>query len=290
MHFYPEGPMFKKFLILMVFLVSAQASAYLIGSKLVFDRVSTQHGKGAYTIEQEVTFHEGADTFQVRENWLVGDGGNMRVYVTGNGIKIFRLLKKKRIFWIDGGSERADNESVDYFMSPLLTRSPNELKREFVRWGVLPEEALRDRPVVRDLKQINNETENFVRLARVAGTTCYAYGQPEPVVSQGPLLPGVWIEQDAFVMRKLRSPSGAEFVGNDYAPYSKNLWYPRNQLISFDNHTISIRVLSVNSVELTNDRKGQLEPSWIRGHSDANAIWPKNNLVGVIQEFYKRFR
>src|SRR5579863_9158352 len=69
------------------------ASAYIVGSHLVFDRVTAQHGRGAYAIEQDVTFRDGIDTVTVRENWLVADGGEMRLQAQGDGLRIFRILK-----------------------------------------------------------------------------------------------------------------------------------------------------------------------------------------------------
>jgi hypothetical protein len=250
--------------------------------------VTAQHGKGSYVIEQEVLFRDGSDSIIIKENWYVTDGSEMRVQATGPGLKLFRLLKHKRVYWVDGGSERADLATDDYFMSPLLTRNILEEKRIFNHWGVLPESALQDKRQVRDVKQIKSESESFVRLSRIGGTINYAYGQPTPVT--GPVLPGLWIEQDEFFIRKMRSPSGAEFVGNEYAPYSKNLWLPRSQIITFSNHVATIRVINVASVDFSNEQKKQLDSSWIRNRPEAATVWPKSNLSGQVQEFYKRFR
>lgn len=237
----------------------------------------------------EVMFHEGIESLSVKENWLVVDGGEMRVWATGDGLRIFKLLKRGRIYWAEqNGPEHADETPASFFMTPLFIRSPVEEKRFFMKWGILPPEVLREKRLPRDVKDIKVETEPFVRLGRTAGAIQYAYGKPAP--ADGPLPPGLWIEQDAFVIRKMRSPDGSEFTGSDYAPYARNLWLPRFQTILFDNHMVSMRILRVSGIELSNEHKKQLDSSWLRGHPDAGSQFPKSTLALVVQEFYKRFR
>ena len=275
-------------LCLSIFLIGVIAHAYIVSSRFIFERVTQQHGKSSYSIEQEVTFREGAESLIVKEIWLVADGGEMRVIASANGFKTFRLLKKKRVFWIDGGSERSDEMSDAYFMSPLLLRSATEEKKFFIKWNILPEDILREKKPVKDLKLVKNETEPFVRLARTAGTVAYAFGEPAPV--EGPLPAGLWIEQDEFTIRKMRTPDGSEFVGNDYAAFSKNLWYPKTQNISFGNHQVSIRVTNLNSVEFSSEQKKQFDPGWVRNRPELATVWPKTNISMQVQDFYKRFR
>lgn len=277
------------FAMLMAVIVSSRSHAAIPSSHFIFEKVCSQHGRGAYSIEAEVNFQEGIEKLSVRENWTVLDGGEMRVSVNSPAMKVHRILKKGRIYWIDQtGSERSDEVGSSYFMSPLITRSPTEEKKYFMRWKVLPSDALREKRSPKDLKDLSYLNESFVRLGRVSGVITYAYGNPTPVGARP--LPGLWIEQDGFVIRKMRSPEGAEFYGNDYAPYSKNLWFPRNQVIYFDNHLVSIKILKVSAIETNNEVKRQFDVASLRGRSDLAAIWPKSPLAPVVQEFYKRFR
>ncbi|MDZ4678234.1 MAG: hypothetical protein SGI74_12085 [Oligoflexia bacterium] len=270
-------------------LFTVNANAYIPTSHFIFDRTAAQHGKSAYSIEQEVIFSEGIERLTVKENWLVVDGGEMRVQAYGDNFRVIKLLKRGRNYWVDqDSSERGGEVSPDFFMSPLLTRSAMDLKKHFNKWGIIPAEALREKRISKDLKEIKVETENFVRLGRVSGAVTYTYGKLTPVNS--PATPGLWIEQDAFVIRKMRSPSGAEFFGNNYLAYLKNLWFPRNQTITFDNHTVEVRVTRVQSIDLNTEQKRQFDSNWFRNRPDVATMWPKSSLAPVVQEFYKRFR
>jgi hypothetical protein len=213
----------------------------------------------------------------------------MRVIARGEGFRITRIMRKNKIYWIDqDGSERADNAGHDHFMAPLLTRNSVDLRRIFISWGVLPYEALREKRAIRDVKEVKNETDPWVRLGRVDGAIQYAYGKPAP--KEGVTPPGVWIEQDGFVIRKMRSPSGAEFFGDDYGDYSRNLSYPKTQTYSFNGSQAQVRVLRVASITLKPEQKRQLELSYYRGKPENTAAWPNSGLTPVVQEFYKRFR
>src|ERR1700679_2042874 len=77
--------------------IACSAHAYVPSSQFIFNRVTSTHGRGAYLIEDEVSLHEGNDAITLRENWIVIDGGEMRVSAQGSGARVFRVLKKGRI-------------------------------------------------------------------------------------------------------------------------------------------------------------------------------------------------
>ncbi|MCC6276851.1 MAG: hypothetical protein IT289_02920 [Oligoflexia bacterium] len=270
-------------------LMSHSAHGYIPTSHFVFSKTGTQHGAGAYSIDQEVVFTQGADRFVVQENWLVQDGSEMRVLAKGDGFRLARIFKRSKIYWIDPtGADRAEPAPQDYFMSALNTRNSTELRRIFVNWGVLPYEALRERRAIRDMRDIKNETEPWVRLGRIGGAVQYAYGKPG--VGDGTQPPGLWIEQDAFIIRKMRSPSGAEFFGNEYAEYSRNFWYPKSQIYNFNGNQVTVTVNRVVGLTLKGEQLQQFNLESYRGKPDSQTLWPNSGLAPIVQEFYKRFR
>jgi hypothetical protein len=275
---------------IMAVLITCTANAYVPSTQFIFNRLAAQHGKGEYSIDDEVTFHEGADTAIFHENWLVFDGGEMRVVaVSDDGGRIFKIMKRGRVYWLEeGSSEHSDEVGPDQFMRVLLTRSAVDLKRTFVNWGIMPSEVLREKKMPKEVKDLQYEPETFVRLGRIAGTVAYVYGTPAPVEGTAPA--GLWIEQDVFNIRKLRTPDSSEISLNDYATYARGLAFPRSQTILWGNHEVNVRVTKVNGVNLSGEQRRQTEPSWFRGHSDAATHWPKANLTPVIQDFYKHFR
>src|ERR1017187_7975699 len=260
----------KRFsIIILTFFLSVSALAYIPTTHFILDRVAASHGKGAYSIDLEVVFREGGDSYTARENWIVGEDGSLRVFASGpEGFRTYRLKKINRIYWTDTGRvDRSEEATNDYIMFPLLTRSTLEIKRFFVRWNIIPAEVLTPRHTV-DLKEVKSvkelapEKEDFVRLGRTAGAVTYTFGVPTPANSKPN--PGLWVEQDAFAVRLMRAPSGAELAASDYAPYSKGLWFPRSQTLTFDNHSVAIRTVRVQSVELSRDQKAQLDASYLR--------------------------
>lgn len=272
-----------KTIFLIFTLFATIALAYIPSSQFIFDRTAELHGKGAYKIVQELTFKGPSETQIVRETWTIVDGGEMLVQAAGEEFQMTRLLKRGRIYWADtNGNDQSVEVPVDYYMPALIIRNSTELKKFFFKWGALPPEALREKYTPRDLKQLKIETEKFVRLGRVNGTVQYQFGQTDGAA--------LWIEQDQFFVTKMRAPSGAEFLGQDYIIFSRGFAYPKTQSITFGANKVDIKTLSVVAINLTADMKKQFEPAAFRGREDINVVWPKHSLASLVQDFYKRFR
>lgn len=270
-------------IIIFSFFVSLSAWAYIPTTNFVFNRVADLHGTGSYRINMDVVFKEGAETQTVKESWIVHDSGDMFVIASGNEFKLAKLTKRGRTYWVEQvAGDRTSESSIDAFMPILFQRNATSLKQLFVRWGVLPPDVLKEKKVPKELLEIKNDPEPFVRLGRVNGAVAYAYGEPDK--------PGVWVEQDHFFISKMRMPSGAEFLGQDYMIYAKNLAFPKNQVVSFGSTRVEIKVNSLSSAELTKEEKSRLEPSGLKNKPELLTTWPKSALTNSIQEFYKRFR
>ena len=99
--------------------------------------------------------------------------------------------------------------------------------------------------------------------------------------------PGIWIQQDEFVVRKLRLPSQVEMSANNYNNFARNLSYPRSRTIRWGNNTVTIRLISASARPQT--AVALFQPSSL----DANLKWDGINSLAtkdVITEFYTRFR
>lgn len=262
--------------------------AYIPSSSFIFDKVASLHGRGAYLLEQDVLFQQGSDSLPVKESWLIVDGSEMRLVAQGPGFKTVRLFKKGRIYWLDENqAERADEPSADFFMPALLMRTPADLKKFFIGWKVLNPDILKDKKPYKDLKEIKHEPEKMVRLGRVGGAIAYAFGVPAPLGGHNP---GVWVQQDEFVIRKMRTPSGAEIVNSDFAPFSRGFWYPKTKNISFGTQMIAVKLTKLHGIEMTNEKKKLMDPIWFRSNKTASTQWPSHGLSGTVKEFYTRFR
>ena len=83
--------------------------------------------------------------------------------------------------------------------------------------------------------------EPFVRLARSGGTINYAFGSIATGEAAHTHPRGLWIEQDQFVLRKIRFHSGAELSAERYSNYSRGLDYPRKRTLQWENQTVNIQ-------------------------------------------------
>ncbi|NJL25469.1 MAG: hypothetical protein HC902_10040 [Calothrix sp. SM1_5_4] len=98
--------------------------------------------------------------------------------------------------------------------------------------------------------------------------------------------PTVWIEQDQFVLRKVRNASQAVMRADDYAKFEETFWYPRSRTFTFGNHTVTIQTLQVKSLGKLSPEDPRLRPRSLVAAKDALKLPEPDGL----REFYSRFR
>lgn len=277
------------FLILAGFPVEAQA--YIPNSRTIFSRVARNNGKGLYVIEQEVQFRSPAEPVTLRERWIVGNGETMRLTVTApkSAAESYRFdavyREGKRVAPDLQGSLRTSHVSPEFIESYQHFRSGRGVMEALVRSRVLPTSFLKERPRITAIDKYKYQPEPLVRLGRVDGVVSWAFGEPTPA-DHSKLLPGAWIEQDAFVLRKLRFPSQAEMNAEKHATFAGAIRLPRERTVAWDNNTVVIHVLSVKPLS---DGQGTqlLNPSSLTQTEARAARLPEQPSV---KEFYSRFR
>jgi len=274
-----------KSLLIFCLLASAQAFAYIPEYSTITSRAADQHGKGAYQIEQEVTFRREAETYTVKETWTVLNENNLRVTLEGRGplrglVQGTILFEGSQKSFTDGASMKNQRLGEDWLEPLLHFRSSKYLRSRLVNLKVAPAESLRDRGPLNTEGPVRYEPVSFVRLSRSGGTVNYAIGI-SPTVGTGPTL---WIEQDAFVMRKFKG-SSVIMKADNYAKYEDGFWYPRTLSYTFGGFTVTVNVISIKSL-------GKLAPTDNRFKTSsltaANAL--KLPDADGLREFYSRFR
>ncbi len=276
------------------FFGSHGALAYVPSSKTIAARVARNNGKGLYAIEQDVQFRTGSETATVRERWIVEDGETMRLWVsstTGTPARFDAVYRDgKRTAPDFSGGIHTSPISSEFTERYSHVRTANDLLRSLVHASVLPQSFLKDRSHF-TLARENAETkaelagEPLVRLGRSGGVVNYVFGEPTPTdVNKN--LPGIWIEQDAFVLRRLRFPSQAELTANQYGLQAGNIRFPNQRIITWGDHTAVIRLISVKSVD-AKSAASVLNPASITTPEAKAAKLPDQNQV---KEFYSRFR
>lgn len=275
-------------------LFASPAKAYVPSSRSIASRLARNSGKGVYAIEQEVQFRTGAETSTLRERWIVENGETMRLWVSsvsGQPARFDAVYRDgKRTAPDFFGNVRSSAIPAEFIERYSHARSSTDFLGSLIRAQVLPQSFLRERPRFTMANQ-NASTkaeiagEPLVRLGRSGGVVDYVFGEPTPV-DTSKNLPGVWIEQDAFALRRLRFPSQAEVTADQYSLQAGSIRFPSQRVVTWNDHTAIIRTISVKSVD-ANTASAVLNPASITVMEAKAAKLPEQTQV---KEFYSRFR
>jgi hypothetical protein len=273
-----------KSLLLLAF--SLPCFAYIPEYSLITSRTADQHGKGAYQIEQEVTFRREAEAYTVKETWTVLNENNMRVTLEGRGplrglVQGTILFEGSQKTYTDGTSLKNQRLGEDWLEPLFHFRNSKYLRSRLVNLKVTPAESLRDRGPLNSEGPPKYEPVSFVRLSRTGGAVNWAIGI-SPTVGTGPTL---WIEQDQFVVRKFKGASQAVLKADNYAKFDDGFWYPRTITYTFGGFNVTVNVTSVKSLGRLTSADHRFKTSSLTA---ANAL--KLPDSDGLREFYSRFR
>ncbi len=62
------------------------------------------------------------------------------------------------------------------------------------------------------------------------------------------LYSGLWIEQDAFNVLKVRFPSQASVTAEQYQKFDREFWFPRTRWVEWDQNRAKIEALRISSL------------------------------------------
>lgn len=284
----------KKFLIssLVGVLSPVLASAFILPTRTILQKTSDNAGNGIYAIEQEVQFANGDDTIHVRETWLIDNDRTMRLTVTGTkelqGNFRMQFLYTGGQRWTVINGNRKNEKTPDDFLEKFLNfRNPEVFANTLANLKIIPNGAYSKRNmVVKKGNDISYEPESWVRYSRTGGVPNYAFGVATPDDDKNNN-PGVWIEQDQFVVRKVRLPSQAEMTADSYNQFAKGLYYPRTRTVRWGNNTANIRLISASARPAT--AVAQFQPNSLDINAKVDGL-EKLAAKDAIIEFYSRFR
>ncbi len=282
----------KYFSVLIVLAMSFSAQAYIPKVRTILDKTAKKHGEAIYAIQQEVIFRNDQETAVILESWVVANGEAMFMEAKGAGFRFVNIYKDHtRHFVNEQGSEAAVTVSSDFAENLLHHRNLAGLGSALVKLNLLSPRALEGEPTYRSSKEVRHNPEASVRLGRTAGIIAYTFGTPTPVDAVQ-ALPGLWIEQDHFFIRKLRFPSTAEMIADEYQEYPKNFWFPKTRTITWGNNGATVRTARVSVVAPKDANAQKTNPQWLRKQKAEFVSQQVSNspLAPVIKEFYSRFR
>lgn len=258
-------------LIPLLICVGMWAQAYVPNTRMILQRTVENSGSGAYQIEKEIKFSN-PEIPTLRETWQLENERTIRLTVTPVGVR----PAPKLTILIAGGQKHVLNAG-----HKESTRIPVEnAERMFHFRGT-------DNFVqyLNNIEVLNSTAGNLdlARLNRSQGVVNYGLGRPTEAGSDS-TVPYIWIEQDRFVIRKVRFESKAEVMADQFQSYAKGLNYPDLVTVSWNDQKVRMTTLSVSLKKFTPQtfQSAQLEDS-----KDFNAAFAK---WSVVSEFYKRFR
>lgn len=272
----------------LIALLPLLSNAYILPTRTILQKTAENAGSGVFAIEQEVSFQNGAETINLRETWVIENDRTMRLTVSGTkdqqaNVKLQFLYSNGQRHRMVDGSRKNETISADFLEKFLNFRSSEIFANTLVNYKIIPAGAFAKKTGSKGA-DFKYEAEKWVRLSRSGGVVSYALGTPSDSDAN---TPGVWIEQDQFVLRKVRLPSQVEMTADNYNIFSKGLHYPRNRTIRWGNHTATIRLISAAPRPAVN--ASLFQPSSLDINQNVEGL---NNLAAkdAILEFYSRFR
>ena len=192
------------------------------------------------------------------------------------------VFKQDQRLGPDLGIHASKKIDAEMFERWFHFRNTERFSKQLVDAKMISADVFTPAPI-KTLKDINNDPDHNVRLSRTGGTIAYAIGAPTTASQEVPN-PGLWIEQDFFLIRKLRLPSTAEITAEKYSPFARGLSFPRHRTVKWGPQTVTITVLSV---------VGRNKDSW--NQFPTKLALKKDKLkespfAPVVEDFYERFR
>lgn len=270
-------------------LILTPVFAYIPPTRMILQRTAENSGSGTYAIEQEVQFNNVQDSLFLKETWYIENDRTMRVTVSGtkdlkDQIKMQFIYAGGQRWTLNSGRE-SRRISEDFLEKYFNFRNTEQIASSLMQMKILPTHALAKKGLPKNLDNLKYEPEDFVRLSRAGGATTYAFGVPSPV--DGNANPGFWVEQDQFLVRKFRLPSGVEVTADNFNQYARGLNYPKVRTVRWGQNTVTIRLIGVTS-----------RPANTANIFQPNSLDTSAKLDGLnnqpakdaIIEFYSRFR
>lgn len=276
----------QQFVLLFLFLISSISYGYIPPVRNILEKVSDNAGNGIYSLEQEVQINTGLDPLFLKETWVVENERTFRLTVTG--VKELKDSVHLQFIYIGGqkwqlkdGKKEASKIPDEFIERFFHARNHDNLIAYLQNQKILPSPLGQRKFTGKDGKY---ESEPYLRLARTDGVINYALGTPTPT-DQSNLNPGLWVEQDQFVIRKIRFPSQAEIIAENYAAFTRGLNFPKLRTVQWGSNSVHLRVLSVSTKAAADSfQTSSLEsPRVIKNISNPA-------VQSLIEEFYSRFR
>jgi hypothetical protein len=271
-----------KALLIGFFLQASVCWGYLPPSNFILSQVAKNNGSKAVQVTQEIVFKKDNLEFLLTEVWNVENSEYMNLTIRGNGLLLTISYRSGRKIFINE-QQKDENKALpaEFFENIFYARSINTLGNYLMQTRLVPSDVMRSPPITKIIKnEIKPFKESFVKYARFGGTTNYAITMT-PLLEETANQPGVWIEQDKFLIRRLCFPSGLEIIASGHREFVKGLYFPLEREVKFNGQTVFIKTTQVRELD-ARTRQGALELKPLQ--------YPSSEFADLIRDFYLRYR
>lgn len=290
--------------------------SYIPKLSTILERTIENNGSSLYLIVQEVSFkktkkkdslspsffksHQEKQTLTIQEKWLIKNENIMQLHFKGKppyhekikGTYIYNA--NKRYFKTPSGGVQSLPKGIFWFEDFFHSRNPNQMLQKIKKQNILSSSDLieisnftKKRSSSLNTKEQNLSLPPQINLTRVGGVITYGIGKPS-VPSL--FFPGLWIEQDHFLIRKLRlldqnQALFFEVKAENYKAHPKNLWLPRIRKIKSNQKEALVQVLSVQSVRATKKTLQSLSPKSLidKRYHFSNYQWEEEDSTDEVE-------
>lgn len=266
-----------------------QAHGYILPSNVILEKLVENSGSGSYVLNQEVVFSNVTESLVVKESWAIENEHSFRLTATAikDGLslmKIHRVYKDGYQYQLVNSRPETQKISNNFFEHLFFARSADYLIQVLKMYEILPPNYTTPKVLQKSNTEFKYENESFLRFSRAGGTPAYAFGAVS--TSDQEKSSGLWIEQDAFVIKKIRLPSQVEIIAENYVEYSRGFKYPKGQMITWNNNTATVKTLSISAKSHFSKsvmKTDGMEPTSFEGLQ-------ASSLKDVVIDFYTRLR
>jgi hypothetical protein len=267
---------------LFIFL-SFSAWAYIPPYSMIMTRTAENHGRGTYVIEQDVVYKvSDSDKQVVHETWTVTDEAHMRLNFEGVGalkdaVKGTIVYENHTRILNENGGNKTQRLGDDWLEPFFHYRYSKNMRGRLVQLKIAPPESLREEAPLKADGPPDYTPPSFVRLSRLNGMVTWSVEK----TPNSPDQPGIWIQQDQFVVNRVRVANKDSVDADDYVKYDGGFYAPRIRTYHWNDRNVVVQLKNVKSLgtkagKATSSTTG-LVPFQFSG-SD------------VIRDFYLRFR
>ena len=271
---------FSTFIFFLLFI--SPAWSYIPRAKTIVKKMTLNNGRKQYKVLKKVLLQFENKQMEIREKWLIAGSHKMKLEASSLDINnpwkfVIVYESRDRKTLTDRQKIKSFKQSRE-FLEPLFhERSYESLMKRLISHGFMPPWVRSSSPPGFSNNQTLITPESFIFLEPLEGSVSYSIGASQTTSGgQGPRL---WVEQDSFVIRKVRLGSKAELINGPFQSFSDGLKLPGKQSLNWNKGVAHITLLKVEKVR-TKKR------DWALKKTDQESL-PTDPLV---KEFYSRFR